>query len=167
VINVMMAYALAAFAAQLVAGFLSDLVGRRPMIIGASLCAIASIWLWSALPDGQVGLWLGSLSFACALMPAGVLLVYTTELFPTALRGTGQSMTIGIARLIAVAAPALGGEIVGRLGYATEFRVASAFLVITILATWFGPETAGRDLVDAEAEPSGQTATTGRLADAR
>ena len=166
VIQVMMVYALLAFLGQVFAGFISDVIGRRATIITASLCAIVAIWCWSVMAEGSIGIILGGISFALALMPAGVLLVYTTELFPTALRGTGQSMTIGIARLISVAAPALGGKLIASFGYGAEFRVVSTFLLITAVAAWYGPETAGRDLEDQET-PRQAGIALGSFADVR
>lgn len=152
VITVMMGYALASFVMQVFAGWFSDKIGRRPAITYLSLLAVAAIWGWVFGPDGTAGVVLGGAAFACALGPVGVLLVYTTEVFPTALRGTGQSMTIGIARLISVAAPTLGGFIAQRFTTETEFQVVSAFLLVTILSVVFSPETRGATLTDHQEE---------------
>lgn len=153
ILHVMMFYAVASFFMQVFAGWFADKIGRRTAVTVLSAVAIAAIWAWVYGPDGTPGVVLGGLAFAAALGPVGVLLVYTTEEFPTALRGTSQSMTIGFARLISVAAPTLGGYVAENFGMETEFRIASVCLLISVISILIGRETRGVDLVDHEDQP--------------
>lgn len=157
VIKVMMGYALAAFVAQIFAGWLSDWIGRRPAMVGVIVLAIVAIWLWSTASPGTVGVVTGAAAFALALAPVGVMLTYTTELFPTALRGTGQSMTMGIARLIAVGAPTTSGFVAAAHGTSGEFRFSSCFLLLALLCVFLGPETRGTVLDDGKTSAAAAT----------
>lgn len=145
VIKVMMGYALGAFVLQIAAGWLSDRAGRRLVMAGFMVPAIVVIWLWSTMGPGVAAILVGGLAFGLALAPVGVMLAYTTELFPTALRGTGQSMTIGIARLISVAAPTVSGIVAASFGTQMEFRFSSCFMLLSVICALFGPET--RDVI--------------------
>jgi MFS transporter, putative metabolite:H+ symporter len=157
ILTVMMCYACGSFLMQIFAGWLSDRIGRRSAITILSILAIAAIWVWVYGPDDGRGIVLGGVAFMCALGPVGVLLVYTTEVFPTALRGTGQSMTIGIARLISVAAPSAAGLLTQRFGVETEFCVVSAFLLISVASVLLGSETRGSVLDDHDPEHLAET----------
>jgi putative MFS transporter len=141
-------FAFAAFLVQLSVGWFCDLLGRKATIVAFSILAIAFAWWWSLAPGGPAGVWIGGAAFALMLGPPGALVAYTSELFPTALRGTGQSVTMGVARLVSIAAPGLGGFIAARLSQGVEMRIVTGFLVITILATLFGAETKAVELED-------------------
>ena len=146
VLSVMMKYALGAFVLQLAAGPISDIVGRRISLTFFAVLAVASVYVWTMVAETGYGVLAGGVAFACMLAPPGILVAYTTEIFPTAIRGTAQSMTLGIARLIAVAAPTLGGFLVSKIGYDMEFRIVSAFVFVSVVAACIGRETAGRSL---------------------
>jgi MFS transporter, putative metabolite:H+ symporter len=148
VFTVMMCYACGSFLMQIFAGWLSDKIGRRAAVTALSVLAIAAIWAWVYGPNDTRGIVLGGIAFMCALGPVGVLLVYTTEVFPTALRGTGQSMTIGIARLVSVVAPTMAGFLAQRFGIETEFCIVSAFLLLSVGSILLGAETQGSELDD-------------------
>lgn len=141
-------FAFAAFLVQLSVGWFCDVFGRKATIVAFSILAVAFAWWWSLAPGGPSGVWIGGAAFALMLGPPGALVAYTSELFPTALRGTGQSFTMGVARIVSIAAPGLGGFIAGRLSQGAEMRIVTGFLVITILATMFGTETKAVELED-------------------
>lgn len=146
VLSVMMRYALGAFVLQVLAGPVSDRIGRRVALTLFSVLAVASVYLWTLTSQTEYGVLMGGVAFACMLAPPGILVAYTTEIFPTAIRGTAQSMTLGIARLIAVAAPTLGGHLVAGIGYDLEFRLVSSFVLVSVVAAWLGRERAGQSL---------------------
>lgn len=155
VLSVMMKYAIGAFALQVASGPISDRIGRKASIALFTVLAAASVYLWTFVAATSFGVAAGGIAFACMLAPPGILVAYTTEIFPTAIRGTAQSMTLGIARLIAVAGPALGGLLVAKLGYDSEFRIVCLGVFISLAAALVGQETAGASLDGLDDEHTG------------
>ena len=155
VLSVMMKYALGAFVLQVAAGPASDVIGRKASLAVFTVLAIASVYLWTFVSGTRYGVLAGGLAFACMLAPPGILVAYTTEIFPTAIRGTAQSMTLGIARLVAVAGPSIGGYLVAQLGYSMEFRIVSAFVLVSLVAALIDTESAGRSLDAIDRESGG------------
>jgi putative MFS transporter len=146
VLSTMMKYALGAFVLQVAAGPISDAIGRKASLAVFTVLAIASVYLWTFVSGTSYGVLAGGVAFACMLAPPGILVAYTTEIFPTAIRGTAQSMTLGIARLIAVAGPSIGGYLVAQVGYNMEFRIVSVFVLVSLIAALIDTESAGRSL---------------------
>lgn len=148
VLFTMGSYAIGAFVVQLAVGWFCDAIGRKSTIVLFASLAIAFAWWWSFVPTAPYALLLGGLAFAFMLGPPGALVAYTTEQFPTAVRGTGQSFTIGVARLISVAAPGFGGFLAARFTQGVEMRVVTLFLVLSIVAALAGSETRNTELED-------------------
>lgn len=138
-------FGLTAFGMQLVSSLVADWLGRRVTIGVFGLLAIAFVWMWTFNPGMLL---LGALSMAFMLAPPGVISAYTTEVFPTAIRGTGQSLAMGIARLVAAFAPFLAGSLSAEFTLGGEWHVISLVLLIMIAVPWFGPETKGTMLQD-------------------
>jgi MHS family proline/betaine transporter-like MFS transporter len=108
---------LVAAAAAVTLGRLSDVVGRRPVAIWstaglAGLAAPMSVFASTS----RLGLLFAQIAIGVAM--AGVLLVAMVgELFPTALRSTGMSMTAGLATaLIGGTAPVVDQLLVTAVG---------------------------------------------------
>lgn len=79
----------------------------------------------------------------------GFFAVYFPELFPTAIRATGQGFAWNLARSLAALGPVLVGALVRVLGSPPAAgRVVAVAYVIGLVAIWFGPETKGQRLQD-------------------
>ena len=74
----------------------------------------------------------------------GTLAVYLPELFPTAIRATGQGFCYNMSRLLTAPGPLIAGILVGTFGSIPRACAAvSLILIIGAIAIWFGVETKG------------------------
>jgi MHS family proline/betaine transporter-like MFS transporter len=133
-------------------GFVSDKVGRKPMLLtGAVLIALTSIPLFKLLDAGN-GL-AGAIGAQVVL--AGCLTVYGAgaytffvEIFPTSVRFTGAAIAYNLAYAVfGGTAPFVGTYLVRTTGNATApgyYLAALATVVFFVVLTV--PETRGRDL---------------------
>lgn len=134
--------------------FLIDRFGRRPLLIVGSLICAAALFLvgWQLerlAPDGTLILF-GMLAFiaAFAMSQGAVIWVFISEVFPSAVRGKGQAlgstthwvMAAAITWIFPVIAGALGGWV---------FAFFGAMMLLQLAWTWwFMPETNGIALED-------------------
>jgi MFS family permease len=79
----------------------------------------------------------------------GFFAVYFPELFPTAVRATGQGFCWNVGRLSAALGPLVSGRLVGALGSVPAAgRAVALIYAIGLIAIWFAPETKGQPLQD-------------------
>jgi MFS family permease len=139
--------------------YLSDRLGRRFMfrLFGAGFVVMASFYLlaplgnsaWTLLPAGMV---YGFFQFGlyASFGP------YFTELFPTEIRGSGQSFAYNLGRAmsgLAFTLPLAWMMDEGTVGISSGMLIgALSGISIAIIATLMLPETAGRDLRQTDAE---------------
>ena len=77
----------------------------------------------------------------------GTLAVWLPELFPTAIRATGQGFCYNMSRLLTAPGPLVAGILVGTFGSIPRACAAvSLVLILGLVAIWFGTETKGRAL---------------------
>lgn len=77
----------------------------------------------------------------------GFFPLYLPELFPTAVRATGQGLCYNAGRLVAAAGAITSGELVRHYGgYAEMGAVITLVYIIGMIAIWFAPETKGKPL---------------------
>jgi MHS family proline/betaine transporter-like MFS transporter len=135
---------LLAAAAAVTLGRLSDSLGRRPVALWstaalAGLAAPMSVFASTS----RMGLLVGQIVIGGAM--AGVLLIAMVgELFPTALRSTGMSMTAGLATaLIGGTAPVIDQLLVTAVGLdIAPGLYVSVVACLALAALWRWPETA-------------------------
>ncbi|GIL26106.1 MFS transporter [Actinocatenispora comari] len=150
--------AVVGFFAILVAGRLSDRIGRRPVFIaGAAIAAATAFPLFGLIDTGRTGLiWLALVIgwgiAACTMFGAeGALFA---ELYPTRVRYSGISIVYQLGVLPSGAiAPAVATALVAHYSH-QSWPVATYVLVvgvISVVSLVFLPETHRRDL---HAEPS-------------
>lgn len=139
--------------------YLSDRMGRRFMfrLFGVGFVGMASFYLlaplgnsaWTLLPAGMV---YGFFQFGlyASFGP------YFTELFPTEIRGSGQSFAYNLGRAmsgLAFTLPLAWMMDNGKVGISSGMLIgALSGIAIAIIATLMLPETAGRDLRQTDAE---------------
>jgi MFS family permease len=140
------------FGAQVNAWF-SDRYGRRTMfrMFGAGFVVMASFYLLAPLGNS-----------ALTLLPAGMVYgffqfglyasfgPYFTELFPTEIRGSGQSFAYNLGRAMSGLVFTLPVAMIAA-HYSVDISVgmlvmALTGIVLAVIATFMLPETAGRDL---------------------
>ncbi len=131
--------------------FLSDFVGRRWSIIGASLLTIAAGWVYahfSAASDPVIVLSVGFILIVAIYIQTAILFgVYTPELFPTEirLRATGICNTLG--RGATVVSPFVVGYLMVNYQLPGVVWLMIGLLVVQMIAVYFwGVEPARRSL---------------------
>ena len=143
---------LGAFFGFVTGAYLADGIGRKSTFM---LSAIASIvltlvYLFAPISNAwflPVGFVLGYVSLIM-FSPMGS---FMTELYPTAVRGTGQGFCYNAGRGIGALFPALVGFLATRLGLGPAIAVFSLTAYgIMIVALLLLPETRGRSLLSLE-----------------
>ena len=129
-------------------GRLLDVVGRRVgAVIIYSLTVLGVVLAYNLYGQWPLtaGLILGIFG-ASAVLP--VLNAYTTELFPTDLRGDAYAWSNNLlGRLSYVVAPLLVGQIAGYTGWGPAVTMTALFPLIAVILIWaWMPETTGKEL---------------------
>jgi MFS transporter, MHS family, proline/betaine transporter len=136
-------------AAAPLAGWLSDRVGRRPLLlVGVVAMLVLTVPVTALLSRGEpAGLLLG---FSLVGLPLGTLVpsTFLAELFPTRLRYSGLSLTYGLASvLFGGTAPAVATFLVRRTGDVLAAAwYATGLTVVAVACVLLAPETVGRSL---------------------
>lgn len=137
-----------AFAGYLAGAHLADRIGRRRLFGVFALAAILIVLVYTNVAlDNHLMLLLGfPLGFCASGYYSGVG-PFLTELFPTAVRGSGQGFCYNFGRGVGALFPAL----VGHLGNALPLGQAIALFAVVAYALMFVaalllPETVGREL---------------------
>jgi MFS transporter, AAHS family, cis,cis-muconate transporter len=132
-----------------ICGWLSDQFGRRFVIPAFAVPAAALIALMAWLDDPNHLFWGGLVANFLILGSFGTGLGYTTELFPTQIRGTA----VGAAYTFGVAAGSLAPAILGWI--ATTYSLAAglpllaiSFLALAPLFLFAAPDTTRQELTD-------------------
>jgi len=133
------------------AGYLSnawacDRLGRRLCFCSFAVCGIFAIFAYTHLAVGGAALL--ALGFPVGFFTSGIMAgcgAYLAELYPNALRGSGQGFSYNAGRALGALCPALIGQWSrhGTLTEAIGVVTVGAYLVV-ILAAWALPETRGR-----------------------
>jgi putative MFS transporter len=139
----------------LVAGSLSDRVGRKPVLCGFLVVMVGGLYLFFHVAHGPLALF-GSLALVYAGVfgswPTGV--GYGAELFPTELRAFGNSFANGARYAGQAVSFLVAGALIGAGSLPTAVLVLSGGpLVAAVLVAAFFPETGGRELEDIVAAP--------------
>ena len=157
----LLVHILGALCGFLAGSLLSDAIGRKPTFLISALGSMAMVLVYLLAPIGNGAiLALGfPLGFVIYMMfpPMGP---FMTELFPSAVRGTGQGFCYNAGRGIGALFPALVGWLTLRLGLGAAIVVFTLFAYsLMVVGLVLLPETRGRSLesLDARARvPAGE-----------
>jgi MFS family permease len=130
-------------------GWLSDQFGRRYIIPVFAVPAAALIAVMGSLNDPTHLFWAGLFANFLILGSFGTGLGYTTELFPTQIRGTavGAAYTFGVA--LGSLAPAILGWIATSYSLAAGLPLlAVSFLALAPLFLFIAPDTSRKEMAD-------------------
>jgi AAHS family cis,cis-muconate transporter-like MFS transporter len=147
--NYLSVWMFAAIVAYWICGWLSDQFGRRfviPVFAGPAAILIA---LMGLLDNPAHLFWTGLCANFLILGSFGTGLGYTTELFPTQIRGTavGAAYTFGVAA--ASLAPAILGWIATSYSLSAGFPLlAVSFFALVPLFLFAAPDTTRQELSD-------------------
>jgi MFS family permease len=157
----LLVHILGALCGFLAGSLLSDAIGRKPTFLISALGSMAMVLVYLLAPIGNGAiLALGfPLGFVIYMMfpPMGP---FMTELFPSAVRGTGQGFCYNAGRGIGALFPALVGWLTLRLGLGAAIVAFTLFAYsLMVVGLVLLPETRGRSLesLDARARvPAGE-----------
>ncbi|WP_206785141.1 MFS transporter [Amycolatopsis sp. MtRt-6] len=135
-----------AFVGYVCGGYLTDLLGRKKTFMTFAVLSAVLIVAYTQIPKGANGLVLVlgfPLGFSMSAIFSGFG-AFLAELYPTALRGTGQGFTYNFGRAVGAIFP----TIVGFLGAGGAIVFGAIGYGIAVLALLGLPETRGIELVD-------------------
>jgi len=130
---------------------LSDYIGRRWSIIGASFLTIAAGWVYSrfnAASDPAIVLSVGAILIVAIYIQTAILFgVYTPELFPTEIRLRANGICNALGRGATVVSPFVVGYLMVTYQLPGVVWLMIGLVVIQIIAVYFwGVEPARRSL---------------------
>lgn len=138
-----------AFIGYLTGGYLTDRLGRRRNIWLFALLSAVCILAYANLPDGANTLLLVlgfPLGFCMSAIFSGFG-SYLSELYPTAVRGTGQGFTYNTGRAVGAVFPTTVGFLADSWGVGGALVFGAIGYGIAALALLGLPETRGKELV--------------------
>jgi MFS family permease len=137
-----------AFIGYVVGGYLTDWLGRKRTFVLFAVLSAVLILAYTNIPSGAntAVLVLGfPLGFCTSAIFSGFG-SFLAELYPTALRGTGQGFTYNVGRGVGAFFPTLVGFLAGTWGVGGALVFGALAYGIAVLALIGLPETRGREL---------------------
>ena len=130
-------------------GWLSDRIGRRPVVLGSiAALAVSAVPLWLLATSGSFVALVAAQSVAGIAIAGTLSVALLAELFPTRVRATGLALTAGLSTAILGGTAPLVDQVLLNV---TGLEVVPAFYVATVaalalLALSRQPETASAEL---------------------
>jgi MFS family permease len=144
------ATALGAIIATYATALVADRIGRRPTFAILCLATIAAaLWLYQGHDAfGPSFLVAAFLAGGISASFYGFFPLYFPELFPTAVRATGQGFAFNFGRIIAAIGGLQTATLMGFFGgsFPQAGSVLVAIYLVGAVIVWLGPETKGRPL---------------------
>ncbi len=137
-----------AFIGYVSGGYITDWLGRKKTFALFAILSAVLIVLYTQIPNGAntTILFLGfPLGFCTSAIFSGFG-SYLAELYPTALRGTGQGFTYNFGRAVGALFPSVVGFMAERMGVGGAMVFGAVAYGIAVLALVGLPETRGREL---------------------
>jgi MFS family permease len=137
-----------AFAGYVTGGYLTDLLGRKRTFALFAVLSAGLMLAYTHIPNGAgtavllLGLPLG---FASSAIFSGFG-AFLAELYPTALRGTGQGFTYNFGRAVGAFFPTVVGFLAGSWGIGAAMGFGALGYAVAVIALLGLPETAGSEL---------------------
>ncbi|WP_347469430.1 MFS transporter [Burkholderia stagnalis] len=136
------------FIGYLVGAYLTDRLGRRANLLIFAVLSGITVYAYTQLSlSNEQMLFLGfPLGFAASGIFSGMG-AYLTELFPSAVRATGQGFAYNFGRGIGALFPSLVGHLANTKGLGVAIGMfAGGAAVVVLLAAMLLPETKGREI---------------------
>ncbi|MFI0242800.1 MFS transporter [Streptomyces sp. NPDC016845] len=138
-----------AFLGYLTGGYLTDRLGRKRNIVLFAVCSAVCIVAYTNIPDGA-GTLLLVLGFPLGFCMSAIFSgfgSFLSELYPTAVRGTGQGFTYNTGRAIGAVFPTLVGFLADSWGVGGALVFGAIGYGLAVVALLGLPETRGRELL--------------------
>ena len=135
----------------MIIGWLSDTVGRRPLAIICALVAGVGGILMFSTTSSTTFMAIGLIAYPAWVGLTWTLgITYISELFPTAIRGSGFGLSVGVGRITSIFAPLMVGALATTMGLAGAFKMATFVWILYIIGFSIGRETKGLTLEQIE-----------------
>ncbi|KAA9165889.1 MFS transporter [Amycolatopsis acidicola] len=126
---------------------LAGRVGRRASVGGAGVLGCVTAAAFAGFGNSTVLiLLLGALFQFFTMITNTTLAVWSPELYPTSIRGTGTSIVNGIGNIAGAVMPFAAVALFGAFGFAGVFGMVAVMYALLVLASRFAPETRQRTL---------------------
>ena len=140
--------------------YLSDAIGRRWSIIGASFFTIIFGWFYAhsnAASDPEIVLTIGAVLIVAIYVQTAILFgVYTPELFPTEIRLRANGICNTLGRGATVISPFVVGALLANYGLPGVVGLMIVLVAVQIVAVYFwGVEPARRSLEGLDPQADG------------
>jgi MFS family permease len=143
-----MSYNFGAILGYIGLGFMSDLIGRKPVVMtffAGALVLTPVFYMWTT--DLHLLVLVAGINGFFTLGLYSWMPVWLPELFPTRMRATGMAFAFNAPRFVAFLGPLFAGMLIAQFGGFSKTAVAfSVIYVIGFLAVPFLPETKGKPL---------------------
>ncbi|AVZ71860.1 MFS transporter [Streptomyces lunaelactis] len=137
------------FIGYLTGGYLTDRIGRKKNIALFAVLSAIGILVYTNIPSGANGLLL-VLGFPLGFFMSAIFSgfgSFLSELYPTAVRGTGQGFTYNSGRAVGAFLPTLVGFLSDTWGVGGALVLGAAGYGLAVVALFGLPETRGRELL--------------------
>ncbi|NUL05028.1 MFS transporter [Streptomyces lunaelactis] len=137
------------FIGYLTGGYLTDRIGRKKNIALFAMLSAIGILVYTNIPSGANGLLL-VLGFPLGFFMSAIFSgfgSFLSELYPTAVRGTGQGFTYNSGRAVGAFLPTLVGFLSDTWGVGGALVLGAAGYGLAVVALFGLPETRGRELL--------------------
>lgn len=135
----------------MIVGWLSDIVGRRVLAIASALIAAVGGILMFNTSSPATFMAIGLVAYPAWVGLTWTLgITYVTEIFPTAVRGSGFGLSVGFGRITSIFAPLIAGALATTMGLAGAFKIAALVWLLYIIGFGMGKETKGFTLEEIE-----------------
>lgn len=132
-------------------GWLSDIVGRKPLSISCAIVAGVGGILMFNTTSPHTFMAIGLIAYPAWVGLTWTLgITYVSEIFPTAVRGSGFGLSVGVGRITSIFAPLMAGALATTVGLAGSFKIAALVWVLYIIGFSIGRETKGLTLEEIE-----------------
>jgi MFS family permease len=130
--------------------YFADWLGRRAAYCLLCAGSLASVLVFFQTNTAYGGYFLVTVFLAGGMSASfyGWLPLYLPELFPTAVRATGQGFSFNFGRILAAVGALQTGSLIGLLGgsYPQACSIMSLIYVLGFGVIWLAPETRGKPL---------------------
>jgi len=125
--------------------YLVDKIGRKWAVVLMAIATAATAYIYGNA-NTITGIIITGLIYSFCLYGAGMVnQVYTPELFPTHLRGTGVGFANSVGRIGGIVGPLTAGFIMASYGFTAVFLFSTAvYLLYAIVVAFLGHETKGK-----------------------
>ncbi len=132
-------------------GWLSDIIGRKPLSVACAIIAGVGGVLMFDTRSPATFMTIGMIAYpAWAGLTWTLGITYVSEIFPTAIRGSGFGLSVGVGRITSIFAPLIAGGLATTMGLAGSFKIAALVWALYIVGFILGKETKGLTLEEIE-----------------